>query len=267
MELLGSYSHDLRSFLDKDRITYTSHEPQTELIKCITEEVRQEIQRPMDNSRFVLVMMDDTSDTSNVADTGILLQTLQKYKVPSETSRERLVGQSYDGVATMSGELNGVLRQIQGHFPAAYYKHCVVHRMSLCASWSTSKIPQVAKFSGTTDRLISFFSSSAKWTRHLGFKLPKPGHTRWLSRDFATSVIDSCYEIIGTVLYELSNVRNEKAETQTSARGLCIQMQQVQFVFLLKLYRKVFEHCTPINDCDAEANIRCNSIKLDVAWF
>ena len=66
MELLGSYSHDLRSFLDKDWITCTSHEPQNELIECITKEVRQEIQRRMDNSRFVSVTMDDTSDTSNV---------------------------------------------------------------------------------------------------------------------------------------------------------------------------------------------------------
>ena len=278
MELLGNYSHDLRSFLDKDRITYTSHEPQNELIECITEEVRQEIQRRMDNSRFVSVMMDDTSDTSNVeqsvvsvrlindgeveehmlglmdasddqsADglTDILLQTLKKYKVEPETSGERLVGQSYDGAATMSGELNGVQRQIQGNFPAAYYNHCVAHRMSLCASRSASKIPQVAKFFGTTDKLISFFRSSPKRTRHLGLNLPKPGDTRWLSRDSAISVIDSCYEAIGTVLYELSNNRNEKAETQTSARGLGIQMQQVEFVFLLKLYRKIFEHCTPI---------------------
>ena len=142
MELLGNYSHDLRSFLDRDRITYTSHEPQNELIECITEEVRQEIQRRIDKSRFISVMMDDTSDTSNVEQSvvsvrlinngaveehmlglidasddqsadglsDILLQILKKYKIEPETSRERLVGQSYDGAAAMSGELNGVQR-------------------------------------------------------------------------------------------------------------------------------------------------------------
>ena len=278
MELLGCYSHDLRSFLDRDRITYTSHEPQNQLIDCIAEEVLQEIQKRVDSLRFVSVMMDDTSDTSNTeqsavsvrlisngeveehllglidasedqsADglTEIMLKTLQKYRLVPETSGEKLIGQSYDGAATMSGELNGVQRQVQRHFPSAYYNHCVAHRMALCASRSASKVPKVAKFFGTTDKLISFFRSSPKRTRHLGFNLPKPGDTRWLSPDIAISVIDSCYETIGGVLFEISKSTNGKAETQTAARGLGIQIQQVEFLFLLKLYRKIFEHCTPI---------------------
>ena len=51
---------------------------------------------------------------------------------------------------------------------------------------------------------------------------------------------------IGAALYELSNASNEKAETQTKACGIGTQIQQVEFVFLLKTYRKIFEHCTPI---------------------
>ena len=59
-------------------------------------------------------------------------------------------------------------------------------------------------------------------------------------------MIDSCYEEIGAALYEYANNSNEKAETQSKARGIGTQMQQVEFVFLLKTYRKIFEHCTPI---------------------
>ncbi len=51
---------------------------------------------------------------------------------------------------------------------------------------------------------------------------------------------------IGTALYEYPNYSGEKAETQTKARGIGTQMQKVEFVFLLKTYRKLFEHCTPI---------------------
>ena len=32
LELLGNYSNNLRSFLDHDHVTYTSHEPKNELI-------------------------------------------------------------------------------------------------------------------------------------------------------------------------------------------------------------------------------------------
>eukprot|EP00794_Sanderia_malayensis_P008364 gene8364-9263_t len=71
LDLLGSYSHDLRDFLDKERITYTSHKPQNELIDCIAEEVREEIQKRVDSSQFVGVMMDDTSDCSNVEQSAV----------------------------------------------------------------------------------------------------------------------------------------------------------------------------------------------------
>ena len=35
MDLLRDYSNDLRMFLDTERITYTSHEPQNQLIECL----------------------------------------------------------------------------------------------------------------------------------------------------------------------------------------------------------------------------------------
>ena len=65
LDLLGGYSQELRSFLDKERIIYTSHEPQNDLIECVYDEVRQEILRRVDHSPFLAVMMDDTSDTTN----------------------------------------------------------------------------------------------------------------------------------------------------------------------------------------------------------
>ena len=91
----------------------------------------------------------------------------------------------------MSGELNGVQAQIQRKFPSAYYNHCVAHRMSLSASQSANKILQVAKFFVTVDTLINFFRTSPKRTRNLGHNLPKPGDTRWCSRDSAIAVIHS----------------------------------------------------------------------------
>eukprot|EP00794_Sanderia_malayensis_P010108 gene10108-11143_t len=278
MDVLGEYSYELRTFLDKERITYTSHQPQNQLIESIFEEVRNEIFNRVTKSRFVSVMMDDTSDLSNTeqsaisvrlihngnieehllglvdasedqsADglTNLLLKTLEQYKILPAVSEKKLIGQSYDGAPTMSGEFNGVQKKVRDIFPYAYYNHCVAHRMSLCAAQSANKILEVAKFFGTLDKIISFFRSSPKRTRHLGYNLPKPGDTRWLSRDLAVSAIDSHYEAIGTVLNEISTNGTEKIDTQTTARGLVTNIQNVDFICLLKLYRKIFEHCTPI---------------------
>ena len=62
MNMLGCYSPELRSFLNNDHVTYSSHEPQNDTIECVFKEVRQEVQNRIDHSGFIGVMMDDTSD-------------------------------------------------------------------------------------------------------------------------------------------------------------------------------------------------------------
>ena len=62
---------------------------------------------------------------------------------------------------------------------------------------------------------ISSFPSSdpAQSTAHLWRNLPKPGDTRWLSRDTSISVIDTCYEAIGTVLYKIAHDYSQKTDS------------------------------------------------------
>eukprot|EP00794_Sanderia_malayensis_P008316 gene8316-9202_t len=112
MEFLGGYSYDLRSFLDKERITYTSPEPQNDLIDCIAEEVHQEIQRRVDHSRFVGIMMDDMSDCANVEQSAISVRLVYEGEV-----EEHLLGlvdsskdQSADGLSKILLETLKTLR-------------------------------------------------------------------------------------------------------------------------------------------------------------
>ena len=51
---------------------------------------------------------------------------------------------------------------------------------------------------------------------------------------------------IGTAFYGISHDVKEKTETQGNARGLGTQMQDVEFVYFLKLQRKIFELSTQI---------------------
>ena len=75
---MGDYSHDLRAFLDKERITYTSHEPQNQLIECVFEEVKSEMRKRINNSRFISLMMDDTSDLSNTEQSAISVRLINQ---------------------------------------------------------------------------------------------------------------------------------------------------------------------------------------------
>ena len=75
---------------------------------------------------------------------------------------------------------------------------------------------------------------------------PKAGDTRWLSHDTAVIANDSFYETISTALYEVSVNTREKTETQAPWSGLVSSIKNADFISLLKLYRKMFWHCTPI---------------------
>ena len=93
------------------------------------------------------------------------------------------------------------------------------------------KTPKIAKFFDTMDKVISFVRSSPKQTHLLGRKMPKHGDTRWLSRDTALMAVDSSYEELGSSFYDMSRDANEKAETEVTAQGLCVQMQHISICF------------------------------------
>ena len=151
-------------------------------------------------------------------------QELEEYKITPQNGGKKLIRQSYDSAATMSGELNGVQKQVQDRFPAAYYNHCVAQKISLSASPSAKIFQKLPNFSTQLINFYVFFRNSPKCMSQLGHSLPKPGDTRLLSRDAAIGVIDSLYETIGAVLYEMANDKDDKTETQVTAQGLCLQI-------------------------------------------
>ena len=62
----------------------------------------------------------------------------------------------------------------------------------------------------------------------------------------AVTSIDTHYEAIGNFLFAIANNTNEKPETRATARVLGIHIQQIEFLYFLKLYRKLFDYCAPI---------------------
>eukprot|EP00794_Sanderia_malayensis_P001682 gene1682-1874_t len=80
LDLIGHYSSELQGFLE-EKITYTSHKPQNDFIKCVYEEVKCEIQKRIDNSKFVAVMMDDTSDVSGVEQLAVSVRLINNGEV------------------------------------------------------------------------------------------------------------------------------------------------------------------------------------------
>ena len=80
MDIRKDYSHELCVFLTT-KITYRSHEPQNQLIQCILDDVKNKIQNGIEKSRYFFIMMNDTSDISNVEQSAISLQLLNEGKI------------------------------------------------------------------------------------------------------------------------------------------------------------------------------------------
>ena len=113
----------------------------------------------------MLGMIDASNDQSADALAKIMMLALEKYNLEPATSKDRLIGQSYDGAPAMSGQLNGVLKQIQQHYPAAYYNHCVAHRLSLCAAQSAMKSQKLPSFFLAQPTSLLAFSGAVRSTQ------------------------------------------------------------------------------------------------------
>lgn len=119
------------------------------------------------NSPFVAVMLDETSDISNIAQlslvlryvtdsgikerfikfedvtgnkraedlAGLLIRFLEEYEC-----MEKVVAQCYDGAAVMASGLNGMQAKIKEKIPQALFIHCYAHILNLVLSQGAAKL-------------------------------------------------------------------------------------------------------------------------------
>ena len=141
---------------------YISPEVQNDLLKVMAMHVMRDIRSCMQQSPFLALMMDETTDISNNEQTTIVIrwvadnlevheEFLGLYHVPSidahtltTVAKDTLVrmnlplsklhGQCYDGASTMRGARSGVATRIYEEEPRAVYTHCYGHSINLAAS-------------------------------------------------------------------------------------------------------------------------------------
>ena len=75
-----------------------------------------------------LLLLVEVSDCFGAGIAQQLLKVLENVGV----NRNFMVGQCYDGAASISGHKNGVLKHIKDQYPSAIYMHCALHRLNLC---------------------------------------------------------------------------------------------------------------------------------------
>jgi len=277
IKLLSEFSSDplIKNCVSPDHsLPFSGLSPdiQNDLIKCLYDQVRGEIENRIKGAPFISIIADDTTDISNTSQMAVsvrlvhngsvfehlidlvnvsadrsannlacvICESLESVGVTKNTS---VIGQSYDGASNMMGKHNSVQTKIKEIWPSANFVHCYAHKWALVAQSVSKNIPLVSIFFGFLQNLTTFFRASPKRASMLSSPLPLASTTRWLTRGKSVCAISSKYCEIFNVLENISSESSAcsiDCYTRAEAKGLRYQLGNCENVFLLFFFRKVF---------------------------
>ena len=199
----------------------TSKTVQNELLDCMFGTYREHMAEEIRKTSFVSVQADETTDVSNMSQFVIILryvvgdkvqERLYGFEVTTDRSssglnelikrclenyevRDKLISQTYDGAATMSGRLNGVQAKIKEMYPNAHFVHCYAHQLNLIMQSACARISELRLFFANLSAFVTFFSQFPKRNDVLrevfDRRMVSSGSTRW---NFKSRSVNSVYE-------------------------------------------------------------------------
>lgn len=220
---------------------YSSGEIQNEMVKTMGLCVLREIAGCLQSAPFFSLMVDETTDASNVEQVVVCLRWVNEafkafvglYEVASteaevihttvtdvllemNLSVSKVRGQCYDGVATVAGAKSGVAVRLSTAEPRAIYTHCYGHSLNLACSDTIRRCKLMQDALDTTHEITKLIKKSAREAifRRLkeemgsdcpGFEsyaLPDGMFEVKLSR--TSSIITACFWHFGRIRWNMS---------------------------------------------------------------
>ncbi|XP_065313416.1 zinc finger MYM-type protein 1-like [Gordionus sp. m RMFG-2023] len=151
-----------------------SSDIQNDLINSISYVLHQKILDELGETEFITIILDETIDINNKSQLAVVLRyvlnngtlyerfieffdvtmhrdanSLSKFVIKFLNDKKimkKLIDQSYDGAAVMSGDSHGLQAKIRDVNPSALYIHCFAHKLNLILSKSCSKIKECKVF-------------------------------------------------------------------------------------------------------------------------
>lgn len=188
---------------------YTSKTSQNELLDCMLSVYEKKLADEVSQAPFVAVQADETTDVACVSQCVIVLryvtecsaverflcfsplvdrtaeglEKVLKDKLQPFHLESKLIAQTYDGAAVMSGAAAGLQARLRETFPHAHFVHCYAHQLNLIIQQACSCLTPVRVFFANITAFATFFSKSPKRTAVLdevcGRRIPAAGQTRW----------------------------------------------------------------------------------------
>lgn len=274
IELCKDLDVSLRSHFENSKVFKgTSKTIQNDLLDCILLVARNQILLEIENAQFVSIIVDETTDISNMFQLVIVFryeingQPVERFwgffnpdghNAESLTSTilseinpilkntpNKLIAQSYDGAAVMSGQKSGVNVRVKELYPYAYYIHCYAHQLNLIMTQSVSQNKEVRIFFSNLSEIPVFFSNSpqrvAVLDKLVGVRLPRAVQTRW---NFNIRTVNIVYEYRNEIMECMDKIIESSQQTLTINQAGSIKrlLNDSIFVFWLSIFHKIMPH-------------------------
>ena len=309
VELLGLqqyYSGNQRladCLYDNSRPVFSglSGDIQNDLIQCLYEEVIEVIKHDINNSPYLSLIADESTDIANVAQMALCIRYTKEgvakerlvdlvdvstgktadalsaamkdsLKVILEKGRAKVIGQSYDGASNMAGRNHSVQTRIREEWPHAKFVHCYAHKLALMIKGACTDVVSAVDFFQTISNLCSFFRSSSKRQSLLENeivskkkKVPQAAYTRWLTRGKCVKYIHENKHELFYVLEQLSV--DDDSATRCEAQGLLTQIKTWENMFLLEVFNIIFIKADIMSEMLQKRQIDCAKADRKLADF
>lgn len=293
IQFLAKYDESLSNHITTSSVfSGLSNRIQNDLIQSVSNVLINEIKKEVFKCNFVAIMLDETSDISHKSQLALILRYVLNgqpferfigfYDVSADRSAQalsqfvknfvdlwgfgkKLIAQTYDGAAVMSGALNGTQKLVRDAFPLAIFIHCFAHNLNLVLSKSVSFIKECKIFFSSISGLTSFFSNSTKRNYALDAivhkKFPKVAPTRWNYFSRTVNTVKEYWEPLCELFDDiLENPENWDGETILLSRGFLAFLQNFNTVFLLNVFSEIFGHTDILYDIIQKKNCEINFV-------
>ena len=178
---------NLANWLKRKENVYCSPDIQNEMIKLMGLQILRDITINLQQSPFLSIMADETTDKSNQEQVTLFLRwvsddlqvheeflglyhvdridaatvttVVQDVFVRLNISMERLRGQCYDGASSMTGSRSGVAKRISELEPRALFTHCYGHALNLAACDTIKSMKVMRDALETTHEITKLIST------------------------------------------------------------------------------------------------------------
>ena len=247
----------------------TSKTIQNDLLDSMLEICQAQIEEEISKSDFLAVMCDDTTDCSDKTQMVIVLRyeingkpverfwkffnpenqtaivlskiLLDELQTILGNDHWKLIAQTYDGAATLSGARNGVQAIVKETYPYAYFVHCYAHQLNLLLQKATSISTNVRVFFNNLFGIPGFFSKSPQRVAALeavaNRRIPRPSSTRW---SFWSRTIGTVHALRESIIECCCNLERSRAtNTAFVAGGIKKVLEDTDFQFWLNHFQQI----------------------------